>query len=377
MKAGITPKFKGVMIVDEVDSLIVDDDVYQSYVDDFHEGSDVCDWWWTEGRGTRADSANLQPWQQKIVRQMEDATREMNSKQEGRHYIVDDHTGQIWALDERTALIKRSAWFLWLEILRKSKANDYRIRYMTRQNVICKKSCFSSYSFIFGLTGSLGTEAEQAYTKKHFNASCFHVPCFLDTCKGTSRPRPSCIQTFVGGNAKKQLAQTVSIVTKNVAQVPVLVVCKDADRLKKVAMGLKEVLPDHLVGDKLGPGVIELLDRPGKEAEFQQLVDVATQPLEGTSGTKSWRVCVTTAIGARGQDYHISDEMVDEKGGFLLILEYVPDSHREWIQFLGRTARHDHPGQYAVVLNTDDYSHALNASALQESTVVPQILDAM
>merc|ERR1719498_2313731 len=111
------------------------------------------------------------------------------------------------------------------------------------------------------------------------------------------------------------------------------------------------------------------------------MVEVATQPLDGVStngaATRLWRVTVTTAIGARGQDYHISDEVVDEKGGFLLVLEYVPDSEREWIQFLGRTARHDHPGQYAVVLNTDDYSHALNTSALQESTVVTQILDAM
>ena len=30
----------------------------------------------------------------------------------------------------------------------------------------------------------------------------------------------------------------------------------------------------------------------------------------------------------------------------MLLLEYVPESEREWIQFLGRTARHDHPGQY-------------------------------
>merc|ERR1719353_2408825 len=103
----------------------------------------------------------------------------------------------IWALDERTAAPKRSAWYLWLEVLRKQRIADYRIRYMTRQNVICTKSCFSSYSFIFGLTGSLGTKAEQEYTKKHFNASCFLVPPFLDTCKGTSRPRAMCLQTKI------------------------------------------------------------------------------------------------------------------------------------------------------------------------------------
>jgi len=250
---------------------------------------------------------------------------------------------------------------------------------MTRQNVICKKSCFSSYSFIFGLTGSLGTEAEQLYTKKHFNASCFLVPPFLDTCKGTSRPRPTCIKTKIENSAEKQLSSTVRTVQDNCANVPILVVVRDPERVRTVIDTLTQALPEHSLGDKLGPGVIELVDRPGKEAEFQQMVEVATQPLEAMAyngtPTRYWRVTVTTAIGARGQDYHISDELVDEKGGFLLVLEYVPDSEREWIQFLGRTARHDHPGQYAVILNAAEYQDVSFESGVpSEATVVKEIL---
>merc|ERR1712093_219319 len=109
---------------------------------------------------------------------------------------------------------------------------------------------------------------------------------------------------------------------------------------------------------------------PGREGEFQQKVEVATQPLEVKGGVRQWRVTVTTAVGARGQDYHLSDELVDEKGGFLLILEYVPDSEREWIQFLGRTARHDHPGQYTVILNRQDYKDSLGGGAEHEGADV-------
>jgi hypothetical protein len=363
------------MIVDEVDSLIVDENVYQCYVDDDQAGSDICEWWWVEGRNY--NKYNLDSWKRKVVEKIEAAEMESKTKIEGKHYAVDEASGQIWALDERTSTVKRSAWFLWLEVMRRSRFDDYRIRYCSRQSVICQQSCFGSYSFIFGLTGSLGTEAEQAYTKKHFNASCFFVPPFLDTCRGTSRPRPKLIQTFFCKDGKKQLAHPIDVVMRYVSQVPILVVCKDAERLKKVSMALKQTLPDHLHGDRMGPGVIELLDRPGKETEFQQMVEVATQSLEGVSGNKQWRVTVTTAIGARGQDYHISDELVDEKGGFLLILEYVPDSQREWIQFLGRTARHDHPGQYAVVLNSDDYNNVFSTSSPQEASVVTQILDSM
>jgi hypothetical protein len=48
------------------------------------------------------------------------------------------------------------------------------------------------------------------------------------------------------------------------------------------------------------------------------------------------------------------DPQIDEKGGLLLILTWVPWSEREWVQFLGRTARQDHTGQYAVFLDNED-----------------------
>lgn len=43
-------------------------------------------------------------------------------------------------------------------------------------------------------------------------------------------------------------------------------------------------------------------------------------------------------------------------GGLMLIIGFVPDSEREYIQFLGRTARQDKRGQFAAVLLQSDYS---------------------
>jgi hypothetical protein len=43
-------------------------------------------------------------------------------------------------------------------------------------------------------------------------------------------------------------------------------------------------------------------------------------------------------------------------GGLMLIIGLVPDSEREYIQFLGRTARQDKRGQFAAVLLASDYS---------------------
>lgn len=77
----------------------------------------------------------------------------------------------------------------------------------------------------------------------------------------------------------------------------------------------------------------------------------------------SWRLSRTMerpstdapkAEGGRGHDYRVVDPGIDDRGGLLLILTWVPWSEREWIQFLGRTGRQDHAGQFAVFLNSQD-----------------------
>lgn len=376
MRKGVTEiDFRNcAMIVDEVDSLIVDENAYQSYVFDDAGASDVCEWWYKEGRnGNEKQMATLEPWIQNVCSKIKAADGEASSKFEGRDYHEDEKSGQLWALDEKTAAVKRNAWFLWLEALRKQRNPEHKIQYKCRQMIVCQKACFASYSFIFGLTGSLGTEAELEYTKKQFNAKCFHVPPFLDTCQDMVKPYPKCVSTYVGRDSDQQMAKTSETVKNYVTKVPIVVVVTNPDRVKKIISDLKKVLPGHGQGDKLGPGIIELLDMPGKEAEFQQLVETATLPIE-IEGKKQWRVTITTAAGARGQDYQISDDVVDKNGGLLLILEYIPDSEREWIQFLGRTARHDHPGQYAVILNREDYKDALGSESGEGVDVEKKVL---
>ena len=62
---------------------------------------------------------------------------------------------------------------------------------------------------------------------------------------------------------------------------------------------------------------------------------------------------VTDKFGGRGHDYQVIDEMSNENGGMLVIATMIPDE-REWIQWKGRTARQDRPGQFFVVLNLQD-----------------------
>ena len=45
-----------------------------------------------------------------------------------------------------------------------------------------------------------------------------------------------------------------------------------------------------------------------------------------------------------GHDLDVMDKLSNENGGMLVITTSVPDT-REWIQWKGRTARQDRPGQ--------------------------------
>merc|ERR1712070_111022 len=136
----------------------------------------------------------------------------MQTKREGKDYAVNWDEGIVYALDPVTSQVIRAAWHLWLELLRKQISPGYKMTYMMRQNVVCKTSCLSSYKFMFGLTGSLGTDAEKKYTTETFGASHFFVPSFLDTCVGKRSLAPKCVAMRSENNPEEQLQWTVSIV---------------------------------------------------------------------------------------------------------------------------------------------------------------------
>ena len=73
----------------------------------------------------------------------------------------------------------------------------------------------------------------------------------------------------------------------------------------------------------------------------------------GTGEAAHYHVTVTDIFGGRGHDFNCNDEHANGNGGMLVIATSIPDT-REWIQWKGRTARQDRPGQYYVVMNARD-----------------------
>jgi hypothetical protein len=84
---------------------------------------------------------------------------------------------------------------------------------------------------------------------------------------------------------------------------------------------------------------------------WQTLIDDSTKRLGGVEDNRC-RVTVTDRFGGRGHDFQVVDGESNANGGMLVIATSIPDE-REWIQWRGRTARQDRPGQFYVILNRE------------------------
>jgi len=82
---------------------------------------------------------------------------------------------------------------------------------------------------------------------------------------------------------------------------------------------------------------------------WQGVIDDATKRLGGAEDNRC-RVTVTDKFGGRGHDFQVVDKEANANGGMLVIATSIPDE-REWIQWKGRTARQDRPGQFYVILD--------------------------
>ena len=79
------------------------------------------------------------------------------------------------------------------------------------------------------------------------------------------------------------------------------------------------------------------------------IIDDATKRLGGAED-KRCRVTVNDRFGGRGHEFQVVDKEANANGGMLVMATSIPDE-REWIQWKGRTARQDRPGQFYVILD--------------------------
>jgi len=150
----------------------------------------------------------------------------------------------------------------------------------------------------------------------------------------------------VDGEAKL-LERVVALAEQSFKQVPVLIICSDGQEIAKLMAALQAggtVPADEI----LRFTEFDAAGRSLKES-WQTLIEDSTKRLGGVDDNRC-RVTVTDRFGGRGHDYQVVDKEANANGGMLVIATSIPDE-REWIQWKGRTARQDRPGQFHVILN--------------------------
>jgi superfamily II DNA/RNA helicase len=216
---------------------------------------------------------------------------------------------------------------------------------------VCTPYVFSQYSCIFGLTGSVGAEAEKGYLVEHYGAAFFKVPSFLSTCTAATPSAAENLGVSVYDTEAEQQAQVVIRAVESSQStsqaVPVVIITKSPQQVEAIQKQLAS-----RVGSK---GVQTLLqhDRDGNslKTEWSSVISKATKLAEDSTG---YMITVTSFFGGRGIDYKVSEQAVDDAGGLMLIMTDIPENEREWIQWKGRTARQDQRGQYTVILSRED-----------------------
>ena len=112
-------------------------------------------------------------------------------------------------------------------------------------------------------------------------------------------------------------------------------------------------------------------DEEGKLLDWNwKTVIEDTTKRTGTGDAAHFHITVTDIFGGRGHDFNCNDEFANANGGMLVIATSIPDT-REWIQWKGRTARQDRPGQFYVVMSSQDAIFVQHPRLATELQVYP------
>jgi len=335
-----------VIIVDEVDDLVVNENPNSNYVkEDAERTPDL-----RKCFGALKDDEIVMPRGVTTVKIWEDAqkcVREAAAKAEGRDYRIVVEEGRkvaVMLVDGVIPKVRRSA--MWLSFLN-YKIGGHEPIAESPFATVCTPYVFNKYRGIFGLSGSVGGQAELTYLASTYGAVKFEVPRFLDTCTGDARKIVLNHGVELVGGEAQLIARVTQLCAKHVQKVPVLVITSGPDELLKVLNAVKATNGIH--ADEVQR--FSLFDEHGRSLkdQWETLIADATKRLGGPTDNRC-RVTVTDRFGGRGHDYQVMDKEANANGGMIVVATSVPDE-REWIQWRGRTARQDRPGQFHVVLN--------------------------
>ncbi|KAJ1212513.1 hypothetical protein NDU88_000168 [Pleurodeles waltl] len=187
---------------------------------------------------------------------------------------------------------------------------------------------------MFGVSGTIGDEAEVEFLKKHYKVSCYVMPTHRHT-KKTELPT---LQVEGGHEAWinsicEHVKERTSPNQWGKGQAA-LVVCEDVKTAEKLQTELIE---------------LKAVPNPDKITLYTRSDLHNIEKRTFTAGD----VVIATNLGGRGTNVKITKD-VNKSGGLFVILTHFPTNMRVEKQIFGRTSRKGNPGMVQMILNYDD-----------------------
>ncbi|XP_041093940.1 uncharacterized protein LOC121306263 [Polyodon spathula] len=196
---------------------------------------------------------------------------------------------------------------------------------------------YLNHKGIFGVSGTLGGEADIAFLRNQYKTESYIVPAHRHK-KVVELP----VVQVRGG--KSQWIETICDCVQKVTErgQVALVICED--------MKTAEELKQRMTASKFFP-VPEMYTISEKHN---------IEKVKFSSGS----IIIATNLGGRGTDIKV-DSKVNECGGLCVILTHFPNSRRVEKQVFGRTARKGSPGMVQMVLNYENLAQAYQGQPIE------------
>ncbi|KAL1523443.1 hypothetical protein AB1Y20_018383 [Prymnesium parvum] len=359
-----------VLIVDEVDDLVVNEKPTANYVkEDRLQTPDLVKAL-AAAREKRHMPAGID---RKIWIQATNWVLEGEEKRINIDYAKSEKNGKptyVELIDGKAPKVPQThGWLIYLMYRDFSTPPKKFTPYLT----MCTPYMYNKYECIFGLTGSVGGQAERDYIEKTFNAVPYQVPLFLTTCRGSGKTPARNKGVVVEASHDAMIRKVCELTLQHYRKVPVLIITQGKlnDELDMVRDALSRRIENERMRSGLDFDQTSLMTLTERDADGKLLdwnwktVIEDTTKRTGTGDAAHFHITVTDIFGGRGHDFNCNDEYANSNGGMLVIATSIPDT-REWIQWKGRTARQDRPGQFYVVLPADGEMFAKHPSLLAE-----------
>ncbi|XP_023136771.2 uncharacterized protein LOC111575722 isoform X2 [Amphiprion ocellaris] len=187
---------------------------------------------------------------------------------------------------------------------------------------------------IFGVSGTLGGEAEKTFLERHYKTACYVIP----------------------SHRQKKLVELPAVQVSGERWIQVI--CESAWRAADRGQVVLIICEDVKTADKLKATM------HGKRTNNITMYTISEKHNIEKQNFGPGNIIIATNLGGRGTDIHVQHQ-VNECGGLFVLLTYFPGSQRVERQVFGRTARKGNPGMVQMILNRDRLAAVYQAQSAE------------